>query len=578
MSADIPIEPIINDIIKYIINYGYIEEDHIIKIIKSYNVIPRKELVKTIIENVEKQEEHLLDSNQESDEIFEDTKHVIMKALENDSIFKKLSNKGFETNISSILKEENEDIDDESEESAEEEESTTAPPLLAGKNKPKTNETFHVKKETIYMYFNDIGTIPLLKPEEEYNLGRSISETRQNIMLELLKIEFTRKELLSVIKEVLENPKNLKKVINKASLEFDDIESRSEIINLIAKKLKILQTFLFFSIKTPEVKQIAIDKIYRMIIKIRLHYSIFEEIKKNLLKHAERYFSVYNDLAKNNFLAKPYPKGIFRKKFNKLKKIQYIIGIFSHHELNLRYRILQEISKKNSDAKKALSESNLRLVVSIAMRYLNKGMNINDLVQEGNIGLMKAVDKFEYDKGFKFSTYATWWIKQAITRAIADQGRTIRIPVHMFETISKIKKIKTYMLQELGREPKPQEIADKLHIPLPKIKNILRISEEPISFDTPIHDESKTIADTIEDKKYPSIIEKLLQDDNTEKINKMLQSLTFREEMVIRMRFGLNGELAKTLEDIGNYFNVTRERIRQIEAKALSKMKRKPFQ
>ncbi len=571
MSIDIPINSIIDDIINYITNYGYIEEEHIIKIIKSHSISPSKELVKIIIENVEKQEENLFDSHQESDEIFEDTKHVIMKALENDSIFKKLGNKSFDTDL-------NQSFDQEDEEEAEEEAEAEEPsPSKIYPARDTSDSKHHAKKDTIYMYFNDIGTIPLLKPDEEFELGKNISESRKSIILELLKIEYTRKALLNIIKDTLNNQKNLKKIINKASLEFDDIESRSEIINLITKKLKILQTFLFFSIKTPDVKQIAIEKIYRMIIRLKLHYSIFEDIKKDVLKQIERYSETYNDLAKNNYLAKRLPPRKFRNKINKLKKIKYILGIYSHQELNMRYKILQDISRRNIDAKKALSESNLRLVVSIAMRYLNKGMHINDLVQEGNIGLMKAVDKFEYDKGFKFSTYATWWIKQAISRAIADQGRTIRIPVHMYETITKIKKIKTYMLQELGCEPKPQEIADRLHIPLSKIKNILRIAEEPISFDAPLNDDNKTIADTIEDKKSPSPIEKLLQDDNTEKINRMLQSLTFREEMVIRMRFGLNGELAKTLEDIGNYFNVTRERIRQIEAKALSKMKKRPF-
>lgn len=570
MSTEIPLKSIINDIVNYITNYGYIEEDHIIKIIKSYNIIPKKELVKIIIENVEKQEEALFDSKQESDEIFEDTKHQIMKALENDSIFKKLSNKSLEKNLSNILTEEDDDDDIQ-----EEEEEDIKPRILSKKEDIK--EYQKAKKDTIFLYFDDIGTIPLLKPNEEFELGKNISETRKSIILELLKIEYTRKELLDVIKNSIDNPKKYKKLINKASLEFDDIESRSEIIALITKKLKVLQTFLFFSIKTPDIKQIAINKIYKLIIKLRLHYTIFEEIRKDVIKNIERYFQNYNDLAKNNYQPKRMSKKMLRKKTNKLKKIKYILGIWSHKELNLRYKILQDIYNRNQDAKKALSESNLRLVVSIAMRYTNKGMSINDLIQEGNIGLMRAVEKFEYNKGFRFSTYATWWIKQSISRAIADQGRTIRIPVHMFETITKIKKIKTFMLQELGREPKPLEIAEKLHIPLPKLKNILRISEEPISFDTPLHEDNKTLADTIEDKKCDNIIDKLLRDDNTDRINHMLQSLTFREEMVIRMRFGLNGELSKTLEDIGKYFNVTRERIRQIEAKALSKMKKKPF-
>jgi RNA polymerase primary sigma factor len=269
---------------------------------------------------------------------------------------------------------------------------------------------------------------------------------------------------------------------------------------------------------------------------------------------------------------RPYVEDIVRAQ-RKLQSIEeeWGLDLAAIKEINRRMSIGEAKARR---AKKEMVEANLRLVISIAKKYTNRGLQFLDLIQEGNIGLMKAVDKFEYRRGYKFSTYATWWIRQAITRSIADQARTIRIPVHMIETINKLNRISRQMLQEMGREPTPEELGERMEMPEDKVRRVLKIAKEPISMETPIgDDEDSHLGDFIQDETITSPVESATGEGLTEATREVLAGLTAREAKVLRMRFGINMNTDHTLEEVGKQFDVTRERIRQIEAKALRKLR-----
>jgi RNA polymerase primary sigma factor len=309
-------------------------------------------------------------------------------------------------------------------------------------------------------------------------------------------------------------------------------------------------------------------------IEERYHVSVREA--RGYLKRIKAKTLTEKTVIRNRKLTKMDLQEIDRLAKNTQRKINRMeteCGLYAE-KLKAAVKAIIEGEIKAKEAKGELVKANLRLVVSIAKKYTNRGLQFLDLIQEGNIGLMKAVEKFEYQRGYKFSTYATWWIRQAITRAIADQARTIRIPVHMIETINKLIRTSRYLVQEIGREPSPEEIAEKMEMPLDKVRKVLKIAKEPISLETPIGEEDDShLGDFIEDKGVVSPQEAVISANLSEQTRKVLSSLTPREERVLRMRFGIGEKYDHTLEEVGQDFDVTRERIRQIEAKALRKLR-----